>query len=96
MTRQKGRPKTYNSSLNVRVHSKTSALIQAIASYEGLEVADIVRMWLTQKKTEYLRNKRFTDWLGRSREDLRAKGVIVDLLFDGEAKTSTNQAMIAA
>ena len=94
LTRRRGRPrkaKAYDGSVNVRVHSKVQALLQAIAVYEGLEMPELVRYWFTEMKDLYLKNRRFEKWLSSHRDDLRKAAVNVDLLFDQTAKSRAEQ-----
>lgn len=75
------RPKAYDWTLNVRIHSRTNAKVQAIAAYLNLEASDLVRMWLTEKTSLLWKDKQFIGWLERNKEELQKKGIAVSQLF---------------
>ncbi len=56
-------------------------LVNAIAFYERRDAAELMRMWINEKRKKYRGSAEFKRWIKDHADELRAQGIAVEDVF---------------
>jgi hypothetical protein len=74
--KKKSRGQVYTSSVSFRTSFDDYKLLQGIANFERLELVDLLRQWISEKRKSYRKDGGFKRWLERHPD----VGPVLDLL----------------
>jgi hypothetical protein len=72
--RKRGRPKMLDTEIATRVPFGDYFLVNAIAFYERRDAAELMRMWINEKRKKYRSSGEFRRWLKDHADELREAG----------------------
>jgi hypothetical protein len=73
--RKPGRPKVLDTSIETRVPWADYFLVAAVAFFERRDSAELMRMWINEKRKKYRRDPEFKRWLERHADELQKMGI---------------------
>ena len=78
----KGRAKVYETGISFRCHMDDWLLVKTIALYERLDLPELMRLWLNEKRNKFRLDRGFRAWLKRRRSDPDLRGIDLERILD--------------